>query len=195
MTPDKANLLALADDQRSNPPMRRKTAQCAFVFAYLYGTMRQYPDGKWAGGCDGCTTYDDGEAFANEFGERFPGRIADPKGARASKRLRRLLAEMYADGWLDRFRLSDHDQYFPANEPNWQFVYSVAPEYANKLKSGDWTPEYMARRYEGDGDPWLALTSAQDDAQLLADANSHYSAAQIEEMETAAALRAQAASQ
>lgn len=173
---------------RVNPPMRRKTSQCAFIFSYLYDTMRSYSNGEWAGGCDGCTTYDEGEAFVGAFAEMFPGRKPDPKGALASKRLRRLMAEMHADGWLYRRRLSNHDQYFPQNEPNWQFVYRLHDDHATKIKLGHWNPEYLARRYLGDGQAAFALLPEVDDAELLRDANAYYSQTQIKEMQRSPAV-------
>src|ERR1051325_1259548 len=116
--------------------------------------MREYNSGNWTGGCDVCTTYDDGEAFVSAFAGAFPGRKPDGNFILAASRLRRLVKEAFDDGWLDRFRLSNHDQYHPGQEPNWQYVYSIPAEYCRKLKRGDWTPEYMARRYQGDGEPY-----------------------------------------
>jgi len=139
----------------SNAPMKRRTAQCAFVFEYLYGQMTRCDGGRWMGQCETTITYDDGEAFVDAFQKAFPGRTASDRNA--SIRLSRLCSQLVADGWLDRGRLGNHDQYFPGQEPNWQYVYWVPHEYAERIHKGRWNAEYMARRYCGDGDPHEAL--------------------------------------
>jgi hypothetical protein len=153
-------------------PMRRRTAQCAFVFSYLFDCMTGYTNGEWGGGCDGCTTYEDGEAFCEAFSQAFPGRKPDLDLSRASRRLRRLLGLLHEDGWLYRHRISNHDQYHPGQEPNWQYNYRLLDSDATKIKAGKLTAEDMARRYTGD-------------AALLRDANSWYSEGQLEEISRA----------
>lgn len=176
-------LSVAGQDAGASVPMRRKTAQVAFIFEYLFGSMSRYGNGEWAGGCDVCTSYDDGQAFVAAFAEKFPGRLPDINFTLASNRMRRLVKEMTDDGWLERFRLGNHDQYHPAQEPNWQYVYSIPAEYAEKLRKGQWTAEYMARRYLGDGDAWLALRRESEiDADILRDGNAWYSGNQLAEM-------------
>ena len=126
-------------------------AKAAFVFRYfLDRTSSKDINGNYRSvSLEGTTTYDDGLDFVVEFGDAFPGRTEDPNHLRASARLRRLLKQLWADGWLDRGRLSNHDQYHPREEPNWQMVYRLKPWLINDLAYGRLTPEQAAERWAG----------------------------------------------
>lgn len=71
------------------------------------------------------TTYDSGADFCEAFLERFPGRKPDPNLCNASKRLARLLYELWQDGKVTRGRLGN-EKYLP-QEPSWQYVYGLYP--------------------------------------------------------------------
>lgn len=126
-------------------------AQAAFVFRYIAErSFGQDEHGNYRStGLEATTTYDAGFDFVCAFQETFPGKIADPNSDKASARLRRLLKRLHDDDWLDRWRCSNHDQYHPMNEPNWQFVYKLPQWLINDIKTGRTTPEAAATEWSG----------------------------------------------
>lgn len=95
------------------------------------------------------TTYDDALDFVVAFGEAFPGRLSDPNHKNAARRAADILKQLFDDGWLDRFRQSNHDQYHPANEPNWQYAYSLPHTYIKRIKESRETPTSLAEKWGG----------------------------------------------
>lgn len=78
------------------------------------------------------TAYDDGAEFCEAFGEAFPGRKPDANLTLASKRLAKLLREMWKDGLVTRGRLGN-EKYLP-QEPSWQYVYALFPRDCGRRK-------------------------------------------------------------
>lgn len=71
------------------------------------------------------TTYDCGADFCEAFSERFPGRKPDPNLRNASKRLARLLYELWNANLVTRGRVGN-EKYIP-EEPSWQYTYGLYP--------------------------------------------------------------------
>lgn len=120
-------------------------SKAAFVFRYLF----ERSIGSASYHCEVSLSYDDGMDFVVSFGEMFPGRCTDTNHVNAQKRLYALAKRLVDDGWLDRWRVSNHDQYHPRNEPNWQYVYALKPCLLRDLRSGKLTPESAAERWGG----------------------------------------------
>jgi hypothetical protein len=108
------------------------------------------------------TTYDVGTDFCDAFSNRFPGRKPDPNLINASRRLARLLREMWEDGIVTRGRLGNEK--YVRQEASWQYVYALFPD--------DWRRRQKAM-----------------DAKLIKDANAWYSDAQLKEIEAAERAR------
>ncbi|MBB3268859.1 hypothetical protein FHW79_006536 [Azospirillum sp. OGB3] len=155
--------------------MKRRTAQCAFVFQRLYDVLSWGNESRNGGpmvfrsygGLTCGTIYDDELDFITAFAEKFPGRTDDTQNAAA--RLRRLLKQLADDGWLDRKVRPNYKEYL-GEGGNWSYEYSLPQQLAMKIRDGKTTAEEMARRYQGD-------------SELLKDANRWYSGAQVSEME------------
>lgn len=71
------------------------------------------------------TTYERGADFCEAFLEHFPGRRPDPNFKNASKRLARLLYELWNDNLVTRGIVSN-EKYLP-QEPSWQYTYGLFP--------------------------------------------------------------------
>lgn len=126
--------------------------KAAFIYRYFLnhslGGTDQYGHYRSVS-LEATTTYDDGLDFVVAFDRAFPGKANDPNHTLASARLRRFLKTLHDDGWLDRNRVSNHDQYHPQQEPNWQFVYRLPPDIIDKLKKGEISPEHFAEKWSG----------------------------------------------
>lgn len=79
--------------------------------------------GSVARNYDTGTTYDCGADFCDAFLERFPGRKPDPNLVNASRRLAKLLRDMWRDRLVAR-GIIGNEKYLP-QEPSWRYVYSL----------------------------------------------------------------------
>lgn len=139
--------------------MKTKTAQFAWIFQRLFEASREcltsIGSGPYNADISGHISlsliYDDGLDLICDFMKAFPGRSPDignhEKNGMA--RLSKLLKELFEDGWIDRFRISNFKEYY-GEGGTWSYGYSLPLRTFRKLKSGEWTPESMARRYQGD---------------------------------------------
>lgn len=121
-------------------------SKAAFVFQHILDASLP---GSHSASVSATTTYDDCLDFVCAFDDEFPGAKADPNHQAASRRLRALLKRLHDDGWLDRWRLSNHDQYHPGQEPNWQYAYALPARIYQAMKTGQMTPEDAAKRWIG----------------------------------------------
>lgn len=138
--------------------MKRKTAQCAFIFQRLYDVMtwgtetrNGVPMGyRGSGGLTCGTIYDNEIDFIDDFSEAFPGRSDGIQNAAA--RLRRILKQMVDDGWMDRTIRPNYKEYL-GEGGKWSYLYSLPHDMALKIREGRTTAEELARRYQGDASP------------------------------------------
>lgn len=155
--------------------MRKKTAQIAWIFQRMFDAshevMTSRNNGPYVAEVSGSISlgliYDESIDLICDFMQAFPGR-AKPNETNAMARLSKLLKALVDDGWISRFRISNFKEYI-GEAGTWSYGYYLDVHTYRKMKSGDWTPESMARRYQGDMD-------------MLKDGNSYYSAAQLEEI-------------
>ncbi len=113
--------------------------KAAFIFSYLRD-----------GHCEITTSWDDGAEFVTAFLLAFPDRTGntdDAALARAAKRLYVVCKQLAADGWLDRWVLSNSDLSDPWHDPRWQYVYALAHHAKRDLK--DRGAEVLAARWSG----------------------------------------------
>ena len=120
-------------------------SKAEFVFKYILDTSRH---GSHSASVSATTTYDECLDFVCSFDDAFPGRTPDPNHVAASRRLRALLKRLHDAGWLDRWRLSNQDQYHPGQEPNWQYAYALPEPIYQDMKAGKMTPEDAAERWK-----------------------------------------------
>ena len=127
--------------------LRHRKAE--FVFQYLLdGTHSQDGMGNYRSlTLASTTTYDDDLAFVCSFGDAFPGQQPDQNHDLASRRLRRFLNILSEDGWLRRWRCSNHD--IDRHEPSWQYVYDLPQWLVNDLKTGKLTLQTAATVWAG----------------------------------------------
>ena len=115
--------------------------KAAFIFNYLRD-----------GHCEITTSWDDGADFVQAFLCAFPDRTGnanDAALARAARRLYVTCKQLVADGWLDRWVLSNSDLSDPRRDPRWQYVYALANHAKRDLKDRGATPEELAARWSG----------------------------------------------
>lgn len=139
--------------------MKIKTAQFAWIFQRMFDVSRECSTsrngGPYVADVSGSISlsliYDDGIDLIHDFVKAFPGRAtkigSHEKNGMA--RLSRLLKELVDDGWVDRFRISNFKEYY-GEGGTWSYGYSLPLSTYRKMKSGEWTAEGMARRYQGD---------------------------------------------
>jgi hypothetical protein len=129
----------------------KKTKQAEFVFDYLLKrSAGTYGDGTYSTpSLSGCTTYDDDLDFVAAFQELFPPRKPDSNHVRSSINLRRVLKQLFEDGYLERYRQSNYDQYHPRDEPNSQFAYKLCQWVLKDCKRDGKTAADIAIRWNG----------------------------------------------
>lgn len=146
--------------------MRIKTAQFAFIFQELFDVSHEVsvsrggvPCGQDVSGSLSLSLiYDDGLDLIDRFTKAFPGRSSAPIKSHeknAMARLSKLLKELVDDGWIDRFRISNFKEYV-GEGGTWSYGYTLPLRTYRKMKSGEWSAESMARRYQGDDTAALA---------------------------------------
>ncbi|QGZ14207.1 hypothetical protein PP940_gp151 [Rhizobium phage RL2RES] len=133
----------------------KRTKQAEFVFDYLLSRSAGTFVGSHGSGYStphysGCTTYDNDLDFVVAFQEEFPPRKPDPNHVRSSINLRRVLKDLFDDGYLDRFRLGNHDRYHPHDEPTSQFVYKLCQWVLKDCKRDGKTPKDIAIMWNGE---------------------------------------------
>ncbi|AIK68446.1 hypothetical protein P10VF_233 [Rhizobium phage vB_RleM_P10VF] len=130
----------------------KRTKQAEFIFDYfLSRSAGTYSTGDYSTiSLSGCTTYDDDLDFVAAFQDLFPPRKPDPNHVRSSINLRRILKDLFEDGYLDRHRQSNHDQYHPQDEPNSQFVYRLCQWVLKECKRDGKTPKDIAIMWNGE---------------------------------------------
>ena len=132
-------------------PSLLKARQALFVFEYLDQFTRQnhaYHERWVTTSIEATTSYDDGLEFVDEFQQEFPGRKPDPSQNIASIRLRRLLKELYEDGYLERGRLSNDFKNVP-QDPSWQYVYRLPQVHVKRVKLEWLTWAELASSWQG----------------------------------------------
>lgn len=123
-------------------PETLRGRQLAWLLAYFF-------DGgpHFSVGCR--PTYDAETELCDAFAEAFPGRKRDPSHRLAGARLYRLLSGFDGRrGFFSRGRLSNHDQYHPQQEPNWQLVWQLNTSTYLALREGRTTPARVAWVWE-----------------------------------------------
>jgi hypothetical protein len=136
--------------------MKKKTAQIAWVFQKLFEASRECQTSRnggpyvadISGNISLSLVYDDGIDLICEFMNAFPGH-AKASEKNAMGRLSKILKELVDDGWISRFRISNFKEYI-GEGGTWSYGYCLDLPTYRKMKSGQWTAETMACRYQGD---------------------------------------------